>query len=157
MKNSFAEFCELCDRYYCKMIKLCRVPGWACQHAFLERAAKLPSLKNFCQTPDIKKGEELKTRISRLSRCISRWDNHLKVTWKFLLNMLSLSPQSLLHASRWKMLPKQAIWKGTKSLKKKLKNTLQNSTKKWLMKHLHHWLSCKNLEVRQKFSSNTNT
>ena len=62
---------SFCDRHYCKIIKLCRVPGWACQHAFLERAAKLPSLKNFCQTPDIKKGEELKQELADLADALA--------------------------------------------------------------------------------------
>ena len=41
--------------------------GFPCHHALLERAVKLiPSLKNyFYQTPDMKKGEELKTRNNR--------------------------------------------------------------------------------------------
>ena len=41
MKNCFAEFCELCVKYYCKTIKFRSVPGCAGQPVLLEGAVKL--------------------------------------------------------------------------------------------------------------------
>ena len=67
-KNSFVEFCDLCDQQYCKIIKFHSV-RWFGMSPCIKRVLRLlSSLKSYFESldPEMKNGVEIKSKINRL-------------------------------------------------------------------------------------------